>query len=137
MCDGVCVKKILLISIPIEWYIWFPSKWVEMSCVSAPFWRIGNLTYNMMHFLAQICLILISAKIYNSLTVCFVWVALTPLLGVDCVSSSYRVIVLHLLIVLIYWDLVSVISWVHVLIVWTPPPVKGRTPSHVGCVARW
>ena len=46
---GVCVKRILLISISIEWNIWFPVKWVEMSCVRSPFWWIGNVVSILMH----------------------------------------------------------------------------------------
>ena len=106
-----------------------------MSCVSAPLRRIElDLRYdalfglNLLDFdfcknLEQFdCLLCLSC--------------LDSLLGVDCVSSSYRVTVLPLLIVLIYWDLLSIISCVHVLTVWTSPPIKGRTPSHVGCVVR-
>ena len=88
LCDDVCVKRVILISIAMEWNIQSLAQCSEMSCVSIPFWRIGDIVSIMIHLLAYTCMILTSAKTHVHMTVCSIEVTLIPLVHVENVSRS-------------------------------------------------
>ena len=120
LCDVVCVKRVILISIALDWNSQVLGQ--MGGNVSTSLWQIGDAVSIMMHLLAYTSLNLD----YTCLSVCSIWLILISLVAVKGVSRSYWETE--------YWFSGScwwIIRLVHVLIAWTPSLIKGTIPSHI------